>query len=60
MLNGGQNALRFRLIRDFDVLALVFNQLRFKGGRFVRAEERVDSPIFFGNKCPNFLLALND
>ena len=56
----GQDALRFGFVRDFDVLALVLEELGFKRGRLARTQERVDSPIFLGDECTDFLLALDD
>ena len=46
MLDFGENALRFGLVRDFEIFALVLCQLGFKGRRPAGFQQRVDGPVF--------------
>ena len=59
-LDRGQDALRFRFVRHFNVFTFVLDELGFKRGRFSRAQKRMNGPVFPGDERANFLFALDD
>ena len=60
VLDGRENALRLGFVGNFDVFAVVLDELGFEGRRLARGEEGVHRPIFFGDEGADFLLALDD
>ena len=60
MIDRGENSLRLGLVGNFDVLAVVLDELGFKRRRLAGAEQRVNRPIFLGDERANLALALDD
>ena len=52
--------VRLSPVVDFDVFAFIFRKLRFKGGRLLARELRVQRPIFHRIKRADFALPLHD
>src|ERR1700733_5765753 len=59
-IDRSENPLRFGLVGNLDVLALVFDELGFERWRLARSEKSVNRPVFPGDERPDFLFALDD